>query len=151
MIMLCKMIQACMIKSSKTGQWWLVCWTSSSVGRKHTPHLSSSMFASLRRIDASLIEEQEHLSWIPAGGIYIIGEIVFHMELTTINSEGYFGSAPTYDINEQWRLIEHIDVVVRTGDSKKIMPDPIVMRSNSFKDDCIMFDVLPCKLALPTY
>jgi hypothetical protein len=39
--------------------------------------------------------------------------------LTTINSEGHFGSASSYDINEQWRLNEHIDVVVRTGDSKK--------------------------------
>jgi hypothetical protein len=48
------------------------------------------------------------------GGIYIIGEIVSHMVLTTINSEGHFGGASSYDINEQWRLIEHIDVIVRT-------------------------------------
>jgi hypothetical protein len=38
---------------------------------------------------------------------------------TTINSEGHFESASFYDINEQWRLIEHIGVVVRTDDSKK--------------------------------
>jgi hypothetical protein len=68
------------------------------------------------------------------GRIYTIGEIVSHMMLTTINSEGHFESASSYDINEQWRLIEHIDVV-RTGDSKKSLPDPTVMRSNSFNDD----------------
>jgi hypothetical protein len=55
-----------------------------------------------------------------SAGIYTIGEIVPHMMLTTINSECHFESASSYDINEQWRLIEHIDVVVRTGDSKKI-------------------------------
>jgi hypothetical protein len=53
------------------------------------------------------------------GGIYIISEIASHMVLMTINSEGHVESAPSYDINEQWRLIEHIDVVVGTGDSKK--------------------------------
>jgi hypothetical protein len=50
------------------------------------------------------------------GGIYIISEIAFHMVLTTINSEGHFGSASSYDINKQWRLIKHIDVIVRTDD-----------------------------------
>jgi hypothetical protein len=65
------------------------------------------------------------------------------MVLMTINSEGHFGSASSYDINEQWRLIEHIGVIVRTGDSKKSMPDPTVMRSNNVKDDCSMFDVPP--------
>jgi hypothetical protein len=75
------------------------------------------------------------------GGIYTNGEIVSHMVLTTINSEGHFGSACSYDINEQWRLIKHIDVIVGTGDSKKNMPDPMVMRSNNFKDNCRMFDV----------
>jgi hypothetical protein len=54
-----------------------------------------------------------------AGGIYTIGEIVSHVVLTTINSEGHFRSVSSYDINEQWRLIEHIDVVVGIGDSKK--------------------------------
>jgi hypothetical protein len=73
------------------------------------------------------------------------------MVLMTINSEGHFGSASFYDINEQWRLIEHIDVIVRTGNFKKSMPNQTVMRSNNFKDDCRMFDVIPCKLALPTY
>jgi hypothetical protein len=53
-------------------------------------------------------------------GICTIDKIVSHMMLTTINSEGHFGSASSYDINEQWRLIEHIDVVVGTDDSKKI-------------------------------
>jgi hypothetical protein len=52
-------------------------------------------------------------------GIYNISEIVSHMVLTIINREGHFVNACSYDINEQWRLIEHIDVVVRTGDSKK--------------------------------
>jgi hypothetical protein len=52
-------------------------------------------------------------------GIYTIGEIVFHMVLMTINNEGHIGSASSYDINGQWRLIEHIDVVVGTSDSKK--------------------------------
>jgi hypothetical protein len=41
------------------------------------------------------------------------------MVLTTINIEGHFMSVFSYDINEQWRLIEHIDIIVRTGDSKK--------------------------------
>jgi hypothetical protein len=85
------------------------------------------------------------------GGIYTIDEIVSHMVFTTINSEGYCGSASFYDINEQWRLIEHIDVIVRTGDSQKSIPDPTVMRSNNFKDDCRIFDVPPCKLALQIY
>jgi hypothetical protein len=30
------------------------------------------------------------------------------------------------------------------------MPDPMVMGSNSFKYDCMMFDA-PCRLALSTY
>jgi hypothetical protein len=53
------------------------------------------------------------------GGIYTIGEIVSHMVLTTINSEGHFESVSSYNINEQRRLIEHIDVIVGTDDSKK--------------------------------
>jgi hypothetical protein len=64
------------------------------------------------------------------GGIYTIGEIVSHMVLTIINSEGHFSSASSYEIvshmvlmiinsEGQWRLIAHIDVVVRTADSKK--------------------------------
>jgi hypothetical protein len=69
----------------------------------------------------------------------------------TINSKGYFGSVSSYDINGQWRLIQHIDVIVGTGDSKKSMSDPMVMINNNFNDDCRMFDVSPCKLALPTY
>jgi hypothetical protein len=52
-------------------------------------------------------------------GIYTIGEIVFHMVLMIINSEGHFRSTFSYDINEQWRLIEHINVVIGTDDSKK--------------------------------
>jgi hypothetical protein len=35
------------------------------------------------------------------GGIYTIDEIVSHMVLTTINSERHFGSASSYNINEQ--------------------------------------------------
>jgi hypothetical protein len=69
-------------------------------------------------------------------GIYTIGEIVSHVMLTTINSEGHFMSVSSYDINEQWRLIQHIDVIVGTGD---------------FKDNCRVFDVPLCKLSLPTY
>jgi Asp-tRNA(Asn)/Glu-tRNA(Gln) amidotransferase B subunit len=65
------------------------------------------------------------------------------MVLTTINSERHFGSAFSYDINKQWRLIDHIDVVVRTDDSKKSMSDSMVMRSNNFKNDYRMFDVPP--------
>jgi hypothetical protein len=34
------------------------------------------------------------------GGIYPISETVFHMVLTTINSEWHFMSASSYDINE---------------------------------------------------
>jgi hypothetical protein len=59
------------------------------------------MFASLRRIDASLVEEYGHLSRIPVGGIYTISEIVSHMVLTIINSEGHFRSASSYEINKQ--------------------------------------------------
>jgi hypothetical protein len=70
-------------------------------------------------------------------GIYIIGEIVSHVLLTTINSEGLFGSVSSYDINEQWRLIKHTDIVVGTSDSKKACT---VMRTNNFKDDCRMFN-----------
>jgi hypothetical protein len=35
-----------------------------------------------------------------SGGIYTISEIVSHMVLTIINSEGYFRSTSSYDINE---------------------------------------------------
>jgi hypothetical protein len=49
----------------------------------------------------------------------------------------------SYDINEQWRLIEQIDVDVETDDSKKSMSNSTVMRNNNFKYDCRMFDV-PC-------
>jgi hypothetical protein len=55
-----------------------------------------------------------HEYWL--GGIYIISEIAFHMVLTTINGEEHFESASSYDINKQWRLIEHNDVIVRTDD-----------------------------------
>jgi hypothetical protein len=89
-----------------------------------------------------------------SGGIYTISEIVSHVVLTTINSEGHFRSVSSYDINGQWRLIQHIDVVVETDDSKNNMLDPIVMRSNNFKDVYRIFDPSPspsCKLAQPTY
>jgi hypothetical protein len=75
------------------------------------------------------------------GGIYTIGEIVSHVVLMTINSEWHFWSVSSYDINEQWRLIEHIAIFVGTGDFKKSMPDPMVMRSNNFKDDGRIFNV----------
>jgi AAA+ superfamily predicted ATPase len=52
-------------------------------------------------------------------GIYTIGGIVSHVVLMIINSETHFRSVSTYDINEQWRLIHHIDDVVGTDDSKK--------------------------------
>jgi hypothetical protein len=57
----------------------------------------------------------------------------------------------SYDINGQWILIKHIDVVVGTTTPKKNMSDPTIMRSNNFKDDRRMFDVSSCKLPLPTY
>jgi hypothetical protein len=63
--------------------------------------------------------------------------------LTPFNIEGHFGSVSSYDINEQWRLIQHIDVIVGSSDSKKSMSDPTVMRSINYKDVCMMFDV-PC-------
>jgi hypothetical protein len=53
------------------------------------------------------------------GVIYSIGEIVSHVVLMAINIEGHFESVYSYDINEQWRLVQHIDVIVGTGDSKK--------------------------------
>jgi hypothetical protein len=37
-----------------------------------------------------------------SGEICIIDEIVSHVMLMTINSEGYFWSVSFYDINEQW-------------------------------------------------
>jgi hypothetical protein len=80
-----------------------------------------------------------------SGGIYIISEIISYMMLMTINSKGHFKNVSFYNINEQWRLIEHIDVVVGTDDSKS-MSDLTVMRSNSFKNDCRMFDVSPCNM-----
>jgi hypothetical protein len=86
-----------------------------------------------------------------SGGIYTIDEIVSHVMLMTINSEGYFRSVSSYDISKQWRLIQHIDIVVGTDDYKKSMTDLTVMKHNSFKDDCRVFDVLPCKLTLPIY
>jgi hypothetical protein len=49
-------------------------------------------------------------------GIYTISEIVSHVVLTTINSEGHLLSVSSYNINEQWRLIEHIKIVVGTDD-----------------------------------
>jgi hypothetical protein len=55
-----------------------------------------------------------------SGGIYTIDEIVSHVVLTTINSEGHFRRVSSYDINEQWRLIHHIDVIVRTSNLKKV-------------------------------
>jgi hypothetical protein len=84
-------------------------------------------------------------------GICTISEIVSHVVLTAINSGGHFKSVSSYDINVQWRLIQHNDIVVRPGNSKKNMPDPTVMRSNKFMDVCMMFDVPMCKLVLPTY
>jgi hypothetical protein len=67
-------------------------------------------------------------------GTYTIGEIVSHVVLMTINSKGHFRSVFSYDINEQWILIQYIDIVVRTSDSKKSMPNPTIMKSNNFKD-----------------
>jgi hypothetical protein len=67
--------------------------------------------------------------------------MVSHVGLIPINSEGHFGSVSSYDINEQWWLIQHINIVVGSDDSKKSMTDLMVMRSNNFKDDGRMFDV----------
>jgi hypothetical protein len=54
-----------------------------------------------------------------SGERYTIDEIVSHVVLTAISSEGHFRSVSSYDINEQWRLIQHIDVIIGTNDSKK--------------------------------
>jgi hypothetical protein len=48
-----------------------------------------------------LLRNRDTFHEYQSGGIYTIGEIVSHMVLTTINSEGHFGSASSYDINEQ--------------------------------------------------
>jgi hypothetical protein len=66
-----------------------------------------------------LLRNRDTIHEYQPGTIYTISEIVSHMVLTTIKSEGDIGSGSSYDINEQWRLIEHIDVIVRTSDSKK--------------------------------
>jgi hypothetical protein len=70
-------------------------------------------------------------------GIYIIGEIVFHMMLMIINR--HFRSTSSYDINEQWRLIEHINVVIGTDDSKKHVISS-GHKKQQLQDDCRMFD-----------
>jgi hypothetical protein len=80
--------------------------------------IEKNQYFSCLRIDAllsTLYIFHEHQS----GGIYIIGNIVSHMVLTSINSEVHFRSASSYDINKQWRLIEQIDIVVGIDDSKK--------------------------------
>jgi hypothetical protein len=41
-----------------------------------------------------------HEHW--PGGIYTISEIISHVVLIPIKSEGHFGSAASYNINEQW-------------------------------------------------
>jgi hypothetical protein len=46
----------------------------------------------------------------------------------------------SYDINEQRQLIQHIDIVVGSGDLEKSKPNPTVMRGNDFKNDGRMFD-----------
>jgi hypothetical protein len=51
-----------------------------------------------------------------SGEIYTIGEIVSHVVITPIYSEGHLRSVSSYDINEQWQLIQHIDVVLGSGD-----------------------------------
>jgi hypothetical protein len=73
------------------------------------------MIALLRKSILLLMSNMDTFHKHRAGGIYTIGEIISHMMLMTINS-GHFGSATSYDINEQWRLIEHIDVIVETDD-----------------------------------
>jgi hypothetical protein len=47
-----------------------------------------------------LLRNKDTFHEYQSGGIYTIGEIVSHMVLTIINSEGHFGSASSYDINE---------------------------------------------------
>jgi hypothetical protein len=53
------------------------------------------------------------------GGIYTIGKIVSHVVLMSITGEGHFESVASYDINEQWGLIQHIDVIVGFDNLKK--------------------------------
>jgi hypothetical protein len=59
-----------------------------------------------------------HEHW--PGEIYTIGEIVSHVVLMPINSEGHFGSVTSYGINEKYRLIQHVDIIVGFGDPKKV-------------------------------
>jgi hypothetical protein len=73
------------------------------------------------------------------GGLYTFSEIVSHVVLMPINSEGHFRSVSSHDINEQWWLIQHINVIVGFNNSKNV-PNPTVMRSKNFKDDCRIFD-----------
>jgi hypothetical protein len=54
-----------------------------------------------------------------SGGIYTINEVVSHVVLIPINSEDHFRSVSSYDINEQRRLIQYIDIIVGFGDRKK--------------------------------
>jgi hypothetical protein len=58
-------------------------------------------------------------------GIYTIYEVVSHIVLISVNSEGHCKSVSSYNINKQRQLIQHIDIIVRSSDSKKYV------RSNS--------------------
>src|SRR5438105_3238557 len=53
--------------------------------------------------------------------------------------------------SEQQRLVEHIDVVVRSHHPKESMPNPEVIRCNCLKHDGRISDVSPGKLAPPTH
>jgi hypothetical protein len=122
----------------------------SSVGRKHTSHLSAPMFVSLRKLMLLLLRNRGIFHEYRSGGIYTIGEIVSHMVFMAINSERHFRSASSYDINEQWRLIEHIDIVVGTDDSKKACQIQRLWETTTLR--MIVGCLMPlCKLALPTY
>jgi hypothetical protein len=66
---------------------------------------------------------------------------MFLLSTTQLATGTLQGSVSSYDINEQWRVIQQIDVIVGSDDSKKSMPDPMVMGINNFKDNCRMCDV----------
>jgi hypothetical protein len=45
--------------------------------------------------------------------------VVSHIMVIPVNSEGHCGSLSSHDINEQRRLIQHIDIVVRSNNLEK--------------------------------
>jgi hypothetical protein len=63
-----------------------------------------------------LLRKRHTLHEHQPGEIYTIGEIVSHVVLIPINNKGHCENVSSYDIT--CRLIQHIDVIVGSGDSK---------------------------------